>query len=147
MVNYINKRIISLVVEIVFMLIVLVSTYFIWDKIDLNKYSSIAGSYAGGDVLDVYYLESENNVYLEISNNNSSKKEYVLYLGVKNNSSEDIKIKYLDNITYLDELDSYEDNNITYYILDNSIINNNETKNYDITLFNNLEISFNIIEM
>ena len=37
MVDYIDKKIISLVVEIIFMSFILVVTYIIWGKIDLSK--------------------------------------------------------------------------------------------------------------
>ena len=37
MVDYIDKKIISLVVEIIFMSFILVLTYIIWGKIDLSK--------------------------------------------------------------------------------------------------------------
>ena len=135
MVDYIDKKIISLVVEIIFMSFILVVTYIIWGKIDLSKYSTIASRYANnGEGLEVIFKE----------------KEYVLYLGVKdsyNLNKKDLKIKYLDRLTYLENLDNYKTNNITYYILYNNIINKEETKEYSITLYNNVEISFNIQEM
>ena len=142
MVDYIDKKIISLVVEIIFMSFILVVTYIIWGKIDLSKYSTIASRYANnGEGLEVILKENESDV---------KEKEYVLYLGVKdsyNLNKKDLKIKYLDRLTYLENLDNYKTNNITYYILDNNIINKEETKEYSITLYNNVEISFNIQEM
>lgn len=151
MVDYIDKKIISLVVEIIFMSFILVVTYIIWCKIDLSKYSTIASSYANnGEGLEVILKENESDVTLKVSNSDVKEKEYVLYLGVKdsyNLNKKDLKIKYLDRLTYLENLDNYKTNNITYYILDNNIINKEETKEYSITLYNNVEISFNIQEM
>lgn len=151
MVDYIDKRIISLVVEIIFMSVILVVTYIIWGKIDLSKYSTIASRYANnGEGLEVILKEDGSSVTLEVSNSDVNKKEYVLYLGVEdayNLNKKDLKIKYLDNLIYLENLDNYKANNITYYILDNNIINKKETKEYSITLYNNVEISFNIQEM
>ncbi len=151
MVESINKKIIYLVSEIAFMLVILVLTYIAWGKIDLSKYSTIASRYANnGEGLEVILKEDEKGVTLEVSNSDVNKKEYLLYLGVKdsyNLNKNDLKIKYLDNLTYLENLDNYKSNNITYYILDNNIINKKETKEYSITLYNNVEISFNIQEM
>lgn len=151
MVESINKKIIYLVSEIAFMLVILVLTYIAWGKIDLSKYSTIASRYANnGEGLEVILKEDEKGVTLEVSNSDVNKKEYLLYLGVKdsyNLNKNDLKIKYLDNLTYLEKLDNYKSNNITYYILDNNIINKKETKEYSITLYNNVEISFNIQEM
>ena len=151
MVDYIDKRIISLVVEIIFMSVILVVTYIIWGKIDLSKYSTIASRYANnGEGLEVILKEDGSSVTLEVSNSDVKEKEYVLYLGVEdtyNLNKKDLRIKYLDNLTYLENLDNYKANNITYYILDNNIINKEETKEYSITLYNNVEISFNIQEM
>ena len=146
-----DKKIISLVVEIIFMSFILVLTYIIWGKIDLSKYSTIASRYANnGEGLEVILKENESDVTLKVSNSDVKEKEYVLYLGVKdsyNLNKKDLKIKYLDRLTYLENLDNYKTNNITYYILDNNIINKEETKEYSITLYNNVEISFNIQEM
>lgn len=151
MVESINKKIIYLVSEIAFMLVILVLTYIAWGKIDLSKYSTIASRYANnGEGLEVILKEDEKGVTLEVSNSDVNKKEYLLYLGVEdayNLNKNDLKIKYLDNLTYLENLDNYKSNNITYYILDNNIINKKETKEYSITLYNNVEISFNIQEM
>ena len=151
MVESINNKIIYLVSEIAFMLVILVLTYIAWGKIDLSKYSTIASRYANnGEGLEVILKEDEKGVTLEVSNSDVNKKEYLLYLGVKdsyNLNKNDLKIKYLDNLTYLENLDNYKSNNITYYILDNNIINKKETKEYSITLYNNVEISFNIQEM
>ena len=151
MVDYIDKRIISLVVEIIFMSVILVVTYIIWGKIDLSKYSTIASRYANnGEGLEVILKEDGSSVTLEVSNSDINEKEYVLYLGVEdayNLNKKDLRIKYLDNLTYLENLDNYKADNITYYILDNNIINKKETKEYSITLYNNVEISFNIQEM
>lgn len=151
MVDYIDKKIISLVVEIIFMSFILVVTYIIWGKIDLSKYSTIASRYANnGEGLEVILKENESDVTLKVSNSDVKEKEYVLYLGVKdsyNLNKKDLKIKYLDRLTYLENLDNYKTNNFTYYILDNNIINKEETKEYSITLYNNVEISFNIQEM
>lgn len=151
MVESINKKIIYLVSEIAFMLVILVLTYIAWGKIDLSKYSTIANRYANnGEGLEVILKEEGSSVTLEVSNSDVNKKEYLLYLGVEdayNLNKKDLKIKYLDNLTYLENLDNYKSNNITYYILDNNIINKKETKEYSITLYNNVEISFNIQEM
>ena len=151
MVESINKKIIYLVSEIAFMLVILVLTYIAWGKIDLSKYSTIANRYANnGEGLEVILKEEGSSVTLEVSNSDVNKKEYLLYLGVEdayNLNKNDLKIKYLDNLTYLENLDNYKSNNITYYILDNNIINKKETKEYSITLYNNVEISFNIQEM
>ena len=151
MVDYIDKKIISLVVEIIFMSFILVLTYIIGGKIDLSKYSTIASRYTNnGEGLEVILKENESDVTLKVSNSDVKEKEYVLYLGVKdsyNLNKKDLKIKYLDRLTYLENLDNYKTNNITYYILDNNIINKEETKEYSITLYNNVEISFNIQEM
>ena len=46
MVDYIDKKIISLVVEIIFMSFILVVTYIIWGKIDLSKYSTICKEFS-----------------------------------------------------------------------------------------------------
>lgn len=151
MVESINKKIIYLVSEIAFMLVILILTYIAWGKIDLSKYSTIANRYANnGEGLEVILKEEGSSVTLEVSNSDVNKKEYLLYLGVEdayNLNKNDLKIKYLDNLTYLENLDNYKSNNITYYILDNNIINKKETKEYSITLYNNVEISFNIQEM
>ena len=146
MVDYIDKKIISLVVEIIFMSFILVLTYIIWGKIDLSKYSTIASRYANnGEGLEVILKENESDVTLKVSNSDVKEKEYVLYLGVKD--SYNLNKKDLKRLTYLENLDNYKTNNITYYILDNNIINKEETKEYSITLYNNVEISFNIQEM
>lgn len=151
MVESINKKIIYLISEIAFLSFVLVLTYIIWGKIDLSKYSTIASRYINnGEGLEVILKENESDVTLKVSNSDVKEKEYVLYLGVKdvyNLNKKDLKIKYLDRLTYLENLDNYKTNNITYYILDNNIINKEETKEYSITLYNNVEISFNIQEM
>lgn len=151
MVESINKKIIYLISEIAFLSFVLVLTYIIWGKIDLSKYSTIASRYTNnGEGLEVILKENESDVTLKVSNSDVKEKEYVLYLGVKdsyNLNKKDLKIKYLDRLTYLENLDNYKTNNITYYILDNNIINKEETKEYSITLYNNVEISFNIQEM
>ena len=151
MVESINKKIIYLISEIAFLSFVLVLTYIIWGKIDLSKYSTIASRYTNnGEGLEVILKENESDVTLKVSNSDVKEKEYVLYLGVKdsyNLNKKDLKIKYLDRLTYLENLDNYKTNNITYYILDNNIINKKETKEYSITLYNNVEISFNIQEM
>ena len=45
-----------------------------------------------------------------LSNSDVKEKEYVLYLGVKdsyNLNKKDLKIKYLDRLTYLENLDNY----------------------------------------
>lgn len=84
MVDYIDKKIISLVVEIIFMSFILVLTYIIWGKIDLSKYSTIASRYANnGEGLEVILKENESDVTLKVSNSDVKEKEYVLYLGVK----------------------------------------------------------------
>lgn len=151
MVESINKKIIYLISEIAFLSFILVLTYIIWGKIDLSKYSTIASRYTNnGEGLEVILKENESDVTLKVSNSDVKEKEYVLYLGVKdvyNLNKKDLKIKYLDRLTYLENLDNYKTNNITYYILDNNIINKEETKEYRITLYNNVEISFNIQEM
>ena len=151
MVESINKKIIYLISEIAFLSFILVLTYIIWGKIDLSKYSTIASRYTNnGEGLEVILKENESDVTLKDSNSDVKEKEYVLYLGVKdvyNLNKKDLKIKYLDRLTYLENLDNYKTNNITYYILDNNIINKEETKEYSITLYNNVEISFNIQEM
>ena len=151
MVESINKKIIYLISEIAFLSFILVVTYIIWGKIDLSKYSTIASRYTNnGEGLEVILKENESDVTLKVSNSAVKEKEYVLYLGVKdsyNLNKKDLKIKYLDRLTYLENLDNYKSNNITYYILDNNIINKKETKEYSITLYNNVEISFNIQEM
>lgn len=151
MVESINKKIIYLISEIAFLSFILVLTYIIWGKIDLSKYSTIASRYTNnGEGLEVILKENESDVTLKVSNSAVKEKEYVLYLGVKdsyNLNKKDLKIKYLDRLTYLENLDNYKTNNITYYILDNNIINKEETKEYRITLYNNVEISFNIQEM
>lgn len=151
MVESINKKIIYLISEIAFLSFILVLTYIIWGKIDLSKYSTIASRYTNnGEGLEVILKENESDVTLKVSNSAVKEKEYVLYLGVKdvyNLNKKDLKIKYLDRLTYLENLDNYKTNNITYYILDNNIINKEETKEYSITLYNNVEISFNIQEM
>ncbi len=151
MVESINKKIIYLISEIAFLSFILVLTYIIWGKIDLSKYSTIASRYTNnGEGLEVILKENESDVTLKVSNSDVKEKEYVLYLGVKdvyNLNKKDLKIKYLDRLTYLENLDNYKSNNITYYILDNNIINKKETKEYSITLYNNVEISFNIQEM
>lgn len=151
MVESINKKIIYLISEIAFLSFILVLTYIIWGKIDLSKYSTIASRYTNnGEGLEVILKENESDVTLKVSNSDVKEKEYVLYLGVKdvyNLNKKDLKIKYLDRVTYLENLDNYKTNNITYYILDNNIINKEETKEYSITLYNNVEISFNIQEM
>lgn len=151
MVESINKKIIYLISEIAFLSFILVLTYIIWGKIDLSKYSTIASRYTNnGEGLEVILKENESDVTLKVSNSDVKEKEYVLYLGVKdvyNLNKKDLKIKYLDRLTYLENLDNYKTNNITYYILDNNIINKEETKEYSITLYNNVEISFNIQEM
>lgn len=151
MVESINKKIIYLISEIAFLSFILVVTYIIWGKIDLSKYSTIASRYTNnGEGLEVILKENESDVTLKVSNSDVKEKEYVLYLGVKdvyNLNKKDLKIKYLDRLTYLENLDNYKTNNITYYILDNNIINKEETKEYSITLYNNVEISFNIQEM
>ncbi len=151
MVENINKKIIYLISEIAFLSFILVVTYIIWGKIDLSKYSTIASRYTNnGEGLEVILKENESDVTLKVSNSAVKEKEYVLYLGVKdvyNLNKKDLKIKYLDRLTYLENLDNYKTNNITYYILDNNIINKEETKEYSITLYNNVEISFNIQEM
>ena len=130
MVDYIDKKIISLVVEIIFMSFILVVTYIIWGEIDLSKYSTIASIYANnGEGLEVILKEYESDVTLKVSNSDVKEKEYVLYLGVKdsyNLNKKDLKIKYLDRLAYLENLDNYKTNNITYYILDNNIINKEE---------------------
>lgn len=151
MVESINKKIIYLISEIAFLSFILVVTYIIWGKIDLSKYSTIASRYTNnGEGLEIILKENESDVTLKVSNSDVKEKEYVLYLGVKdvyNLNKKDLKIKYLDRLTYLENLDNYKTNNITYYILDNNIINKEETKEYSITLYNNVEISFNIQEM
>lgn len=151
MVESINKKIIYLISEIAFLSFILVLTYIIWGKIDLSKYSTIASRYTNnGEGLEVILKENESDVTLKVSNSDVKEKEYVLYLGVEdvyNLNKKDLKIKYLDRLTYLENLDNYKSNNITYYILDNNIINKKETKEYSITLYNNVEISFNIQEM
>ena len=151
MVESINKKIIYLISEIAFLSFILVLTYIIWGKIDLSKYSTIASRYTNnGEGLEVILKENESDVTLKVSNSDVKEKEYVLYRGVKdvyNLNKKDLKIKYLDRLTYLENLDNYKTNNITYYILDNNIINKEETKEYSITLYNNVEISFNIQEM
>ena len=151
MVESINKKIIYLISEIAFLSFILVLTYILWGKIDLSKYSTIASRYTNnGEGLEVILKENESDVTLKVSNSDVKEKEYVLYLGVKdvyNLNKKDLKIKYLDRLNYLENLDNYKTNNITYYILDNNIINKEETKEYSITLYNNVEISFNIQEM
>lgn len=151
MVERINKKIIYLISEIAFLSFILVLTYIIWGKIDLSKYSTIASRYTNnGEGLEVILKENESDVTLKVTNSDVKEKEYVLYLGVEdvyNLNKKDLKIKYLDRLTYLENLDNYKTNNITYYILDNNIINKEETKEYSITLYNNVEISFNIQEM
>ena len=77
MVDYIDKKIISLVVEIIFMSFILVLTYIIWGKIDLSKYSTIASRYANnGEGLEVILKENESDVTLKVSN--SDVKEMLM---------------------------------------------------------------------
>ena len=105
MVESINKKIIYLISEIAFLSFILVLTYIIWGKIDLSKYSTIASRYTNnGEGLEVILKENESDVTLKVSNSDVKEKEYVLYLGVKdvyNLNKKDLKIKYLDRLTYL----------------------------------------------
>ena len=151
MVNYIDRRIFSLVFDILFMLFIVVITYNVWGNINISKYATIASKYANNsESLKVVLEEDEGDLLLSISNSDSNIKEYVLSLSVKdsyNLDSDELVIKYLDNVINLDSFDNYRDNNSTYYILDNNIISEKETKEYSITLYNNVEFSFNIQEM
>lgn len=145
---HLNKIIFYTILETVTLITMLAITYILWGTFDVKESTQIAYSYTNpkekltinienkfNNLLpekDEKAISEENYINIKINNPSKIKKQYALYIKVKDSSTVDkknIKVYIKDNIAYLTSLQNYNKGEATYYLLSNGIIKNEETIN------------------
>ena len=134
----INKIIFYTIFESIMLLIVIITTYFIWDTFD-NESIKIASSYLNPkEKLEIEVKNNlekitktkkeNNNIEIHLKNNGEIKKLYYIYMKI--NKDSDIDTKYikinLEEERYLYTLENYVKNGEKYFILKSGIIDKKE---------------------
>lgn len=128
----INKKIFYLIFEIVFLISLIFITREIWNNLDTRaaKVAYAYTSYESDLIINVNNnlsplvpvddnnVNEEETINIEINNINKTNKEYNLYFVIKENTTlnkDYLKIKIKNEVNYLKELKTKNENGSTYY--------------------------------
>lgn len=145
----INKSIRQIVIEMIFIIMLVIVTYFVWDNLDNSILRKEAYAYStynanlnlkvNDNLNNILAFSSDNNVNLSIYNHNKVEKKYVLYIRInKEKTTIDtnyVKLSYLDNTYNLKDLDSFDKGIYSYYKLYTDTVNSKETNLMDLSLY------------
>lgn len=170
----INKKILSTIIEILFLLLLIIITRLLWNDLRINQ--SLSTKYISKNnnlnlkikenhlnylyATDDQTLINENYIDLEINNSSKSNINYVIYLIVNESeiNLDYVKIKFNNKIYNLNDLEKITIDNKKYYTLEEktSFKNTNINKRCNLWISNeipdyksdnNLEIEFKIDEI
>ncbi|MBQ3021228.1 MAG: hypothetical protein IJD92_03285 [Bacilli bacterium] len=134
------KEFFKLTFEIIFAINIIFLGYIVWDNFDLTSYET-AKYYDNINEIEIVVdgniteFNHTNNIILH----NIGKKDNNTNLLLKINKKENLNSVFINinNITYnINEIKYNEDEYFNYYLIDNSILNGYETKEYNIELLN-----------
>lgn len=149
-----NKIIFFTIFEIMALLLLIISTFFIWNTFGIEESSQIAYSYTNKSerlVLDINNelsplipmkdneaFNDNNKISIDINNVSKINKRYNLYLMIDENSS--LNTKYLkislgEEIYYLYNLEKFNKDDKIYYFLKTGEIKSKEIVNFDLHLW------------
>ena len=148
--KYLQKLKYHKILEICLWLVFVGITYMLWN---FKGFYETAAYYENASVIEVlddptystilYALNDQdaelylNDYQLTLINNTYREEKYHVYLAISKNIDDNhLKIKK-EEVTYLKELFSHEDNNYRYYLLDTNVLQGN-TKKYEFSLYNDL---------
>ena len=147
----INKLIFYTIFESLILLIVICSTYFIWDTFE--KETNMAYYYSNPEQEinlqvennitslkrqnDIKAINESSKIVINLNNTGNNKKQYYVYFKVNENNKLDTKyLKIsLGEVKYLFTLENYVQNNERYFIINKGIINKDETITKDLYLW------------
>lgn len=144
-----NKQIFNTIIEIIILTLFIIFTNKVWDNLSINK--SISTTYLNEKNLIPINYNIENNIkYLNnnyneneyikfnIYNESDIDKDYTIYLIIDNNTNiDDIKIMINNEEKYITDLEYLTLNNEIYYIIEENTIQNNNSKEEKLYIWNN----------
>ncbi len=153
----INKQIITTISEIIFLILFTIFTNKIWNNLSINK--SISTTYLNKKNLIPLNFNIENNlknltneynekeyVKLNIQNLSDIDKDYTIYFIIDNDINIDnIKFKINDTENYITSLNYITFEEKKYYIIDENLIQKNNSIQENLYIWNNSNDYKNII--
>ena len=130
----INKKINSIILEILLIIVIVVSTNIYWDNLIINK--SFSTKYINNRMLSLSINEHISELYpavtfndnnyieLKVQNSSNLNKEYVMYLIIENSTLDlnNLKINYNNKDYYLNDLEKINLYGKTYFTLEENVI-------------------------
>ncbi len=138
------------IMEICLWLLFVGVSYLLWDFDGFYETAAYYDNNSLIEVLDdptyskILYALNDNDAEsllkdyrLRLVNNTYREEKYNIYIGISKNIDQNhIKIK-TDELKYLNDMYSYEDNEYCYYLLDSNILQGEE-RDYNFSLYNDL---------
>lgn len=141
--NIINKRIRSLIIEIIFLSVLVIVSGMYWSKLEINQ--SLSTKYLNERNFEPLSMDITNNIdmlyptndytnsYIDIKLENKTDidKEYVIYLIIDDTyiNTNYLKIKINNNNDYLNNLENVSIKGKTYYVISENVSKNNTIEN------------------
>lgn len=144
-----NKKIKDVIKEIVYLIILVLLSYLIWNNFGTNTWAPIAYSYNQKNE-ELTLAKSKNNfndgkTFIKVENNNDISKNYNVYLSLKTEELDKIKNSYITINTKeipLNKVESFVKDSNTYYNIINDNIYGREENSYFISL--NTQLNYNL---
>lgn len=144
-----EKEVRGLLLEIVALVFIIIITIIVWPNLKEEhlKKTEVVMNYVNNlsiktvnkeeyylfPMTDEYAIDNLRRNTIEIKNNDSVNKEYILFLKIDKNYIDNInslKFMFNNNIIDFNDVYSYEDDNYVYYQVYNNNVKNNDYVDY-----------------
>lgn len=149
----INKKIMHLFIETIFLVILIITTYIIWDSHSIEDLNLLAYSYNTHNnnlkLIKSENMEGSKDTFIKIVNESNEIKTYNIYLIVNNKDREYVQNNIVTISTkseYLRDLNSIQDEIFTYYKIITESITQNNIDSYFIRFNSNIKYDIKLEE-
>lgn len=136
-----NNIIVNLLMEISAMIIIIVISIPIWNKLDNNEMHEIANYYDNYYYIDFDIKNNEYGKMITIYNNSNTLEHYNLVMKINENYLDDLKVYINEEENNIADLQSVKKDNLIYVILDSGTL---VASSKDYNIHTNKDIYYNI---